>query len=121
MLSGFLAVPAFTSNTVPRTSKKRDLRSLSGHITVLLCCAWTTGYFAYHGRHGQHGFEARARLIERSNVLEFEIKSLEAVRAHLERDVALLSPEQPASDLVEEIARDMLGYSRPADRILRRP
>jgi cell division protein FtsB len=80
----------------------------------------TTGYFAYHAIHGRHGFEARARLIERSNVLEFEIKSLEAVKSHLQRDVALLSPELPAPDLIEEIARDVLGFSFPGERILRR-
>ncbi len=53
------------------------------------------------------------RLIERSALLEFEIKSLEAVRAKLERDVALLSPQKPDADLVEEIAREMLGFVRP--------
>jgi cell division protein FtsB len=92
----------------------------SRQLTVLLCCASTTGYFAYHTCTGRHGLEARARLIERSNVLEFEIKSLEAVRAHLAADIALLSPDTPDPDLVEEIARDVLGFSYPSDRILRR-
>ena len=59
-------------------------------------------------------------MIERSDVLEFEIKSLEAVQSHLSRDVALLSPELPSADLVEEIARDVLGFAGPADRIFRR-
>jgi cell division protein FtsB len=53
-------------------------------------------------------------------VLEFEIKSLEAVQSHLARDVALLSPDQPAADLVEEVARDVLGFSYPADLITKR-
>ncbi len=86
---------------------------------MLLCFLLATGYFAYHVIHGRHGFEARARLIERSSVLEFEIKSLEAVQSHLASDVALLSPEMPAADLVEEIARDALGFSRPSDRIFK--
>lgn len=59
-------------------------------------------------------------MIERSNVLEFEIKSLDAVRSHLARDVALLAPDQPAPDMVEEVARDVLGFSYPGDSILRR-
>ena len=105
---------------MPLKQKNDNRRFWSRQLPVLLCCVSTTGYFAYHTLNGRHGFEARARLIERSNVLEFEIKSLEAVRAHLERDVALLSPELPAADMVEEIARDVLGYSLPADRILRR-
>ena len=60
-------------------------------------------------------------LIERSSLLEFEIKSLEAVRAMLERDVALLAPDLPNPDLVEEIARDVLGFADPSDRVLAPP
>ena len=116
----FLDVPAFPSNTVQRRSNLRNRGSWSKQLPVLLCCLSATGYFAHHTIHGRHGFEARARLIERSNVLEFEIKSLEAVRAHLARDVALLAPDQPASDLVEEIARDVLGFSYAGDTITKR-
>jgi len=76
-----------------------------------------TAYFAYHAFNGRHGLEARQTLIERSNLLEFEIRSLEAVRAKLERDVALLKPDLPDADLVEEIARDVLGFARPTERI----
>ncbi len=63
----------------------------------------------------------RSRLIERSALLEFEVKSLEAVRAKLERDVALLSPQKPDDDLVEEIAREVLGFVRPQDQVLTQP
>jgi cell division protein FtsB len=87
---------------------------------LLLCLGWTA-YFAYHAIHGRHGLEARKTLIERSSLLEFEIKSLEAVRAMLERDVALLSPDLPNPDLVEEIARDVLGFADPSDRVLAPP
>ncbi|MGI9404713.1 MAG: FtsB family cell division protein, partial [Hyphomicrobium sp.] len=68
----------------------------------------------------RHGLEARSRLIERSTLLEFEIKSLEAVRAKLERDVALLAPERPDPDIVEEIARDVLGFAHADDRVVTR-
>ena len=54
----------------------------------------------------------------RSAVLEFEIKRLEAVRAKLERDVALLAAEKPDPDLVEEIAREVLGFVRPDDAVV---
>jgi cell division protein FtsB len=101
-------------------NNKNNWRRRSRQCFVLLSCCLTTGYFVNHANYGRHGFEARSALINRSNVLEFEIKSLEAVRAHLARDVALLSPELPAPDMVEEIARDVLGFSRPSDTILRR-
>jgi cell division protein FtsB len=85
---------------------------------VLLACLTAAAYFAYHARYGRHGMEARALLLERSALLNFETQSLETVRAKLERDVALLSPELPNADLVEEVARDVLGYVHPADRII---
>jgi cell division protein FtsB len=87
-------------------------------LPVSLLCLGLTAYFAYHAIHGRHGFETRTRLIERSEILEFEVKSLEAVRAKLERDVALLSPEIPHPDLVEETARDVLGLAKPGDRLI---
>jgi cell division protein FtsB len=87
-------------------------------VLVLLACLTASAYFAYHARYGRHGFEARARLIERSSLLDFEIKSLQTVRIKLERDVALLSPEIPNADLVEETARDVLGYVNPDDTIV---
>jgi cell division protein FtsB len=103
--------------TVPRHNYTDRRSRLRQSFVVLLCFA-LTAYFAHHALRGRYGFEARQRLIERSSILEFEVRSLEAVRARLERDVALLAPEFPHPDLVEEIARDVLGYAHPDDRIV---
>ena len=99
-----------------RSSAHRLVRLRQGF--VLLACLISTAYFAYHACYGRHGFKARTQLAERSALLDFEIKSLETVRSKLERDIALLSPELPNADLVDEIARDVLGYVSPDDRIL---
>jgi cell division protein FtsB len=85
---------------------------------VLLLCLGLTAYFAFHTLKGRHGLEARDRLLERESALQFEIQSLEAVRSMLERDVALLRPDLPDPDFVEEIAREVLGFAHPRDRIL---
>jgi cell division protein FtsB len=98
-----------------------DRRARPWQSPVLLLCLGVTAYFAYHAINGRHGLEARTKLIERSAILEFEIKSLEAVRAKLERDVALLAPDLPNPDLVEEIARDVLGFAYPSDRLVAVP
>jgi len=87
---------------------------------VLLLCLGLTAYFAFHAIHGRHGLETRSQLIERSALLEFEIKSLEAVRARLQRDVALLTPDRPDPDIVEEIAREVLGFVHPDDVVITR-
>ena len=98
--------------------RRMGTRPRLGQVLVLLACLSSTAYFVFHALHGHHGLEARNQLIERSELLEFEIKSLEAVRSKLERDVALLAPEIPNPDLVEELARDVLGYVHPADRVI---
>ena len=98
--------------------KQRAFARFVRQALVLLACLTATAYFAYHARYGRHGFEARSQLQERSALLDFEIKSLNAVRSKLQHDVALLTPELPNADLVEEIARDVLGYVNPRDRIV---
>jgi cell division protein FtsB len=85
---------------------------------VLLLCLGLTAYFAHHAIYGRHGLETRSKLIERSALLEFEIRSLEAVRAKLAHDVKLLSPDKPDPDLVEEIAREVLGFVHPDDVVM---
>lgn len=85
---------------------------------MLLSSLCATAYFTHHAMHGRHGLEARSALIERADLLEFEIRSLETVRARLRHDVALLTPDTPDPDLVEEIARDVLGYVHPTDRVI---
>lgn len=87
-------------------------------VLVLLACLVSSAYFGFHALHGRHGLDARNQLLERSALLDFEIRSLETVRSKLERDVALLSPQKPDPDMVEEIARDVLGYVRPDDVIV---
>lgn len=84
----------------------------------MLSCLGLTAYFAFHAYQGRHGFEARAEFIERTSLLEFEIASLEAVRSKLSRDVTLLRGEPPHPDLVDEVARDLLGFVHPSDRLI---
>lgn len=100
--------------------RNRSNRPLK-QVFVLLACLSASTYFAYHAVYGRHGLQAYQRLTERASILTFENKSLEGVRTKLERDVALLSPELPNPDMVEEIARDMLGYTHPQDKIIAAP
>jgi cell division protein FtsB len=85
---------------------------------VLLSSLGAAAYFTHHAINGRHGLEARSALLEQADLIEFEIRSLETVRARLRHDVALLTPDKPDPDLVEEIARDVLGYVHPADRVI---
>lgn len=106
--------------TVLRKTPKHDRPAGPRRILVVLTCLGLTCTFAYHAIYGRHGLETRSRLISRSAGLEFEIRGLEAVRARLRRDVALLSLDTPNADLVEEIARDVLGFVHPQDSVYSR-
>lgn len=85
---------------------------------VLLSCLSATAYCTYYAVYGRHGLQARSALAERADLVEFEIRSLQTVRARLAHDVALLAADPPDPDMVEEIARDVLGYVHPDDRIV---
>jgi cell division protein FtsB len=85
-------------------------------ILVSLFCLCALSYFAYHALNGKRGLEARHRLVERSRVLEPQIKRLEAARMRLEREVRLLDAGDP--DIIEELAIEVLGFARPGDRVI---
>lgn len=95
-----------------------DRRRRPWQVFVLLACLSLSAYFAYHAIHGRHGLKANSQLTNRSTLLEFEVRGLEAVRTKLERDIALLGQEPPHPDLVEDVARGVLGFAKPGDRVL---
>ena len=85
---------------------------------MLLGCLAASAYFVHYTISGTHGLAARSRLTERSNVLKQEIASLEALRRRLRRDVDLLAGTHPHPDLVEELARSVLGFTRLGDLVV---
>lgn len=85
---------------------------------VPLLCLALAAYFATYAVYGRHGLLARSKLHDRAAAVAFERETHEASRARLARDVALLAPDAPDADLVEEIARDVLGFAFPDDRVL---
>ncbi len=91
----------------------------AGRLPLVLLTGLTFSvYFTYHAITGRHGFGARQNLIIRTSALEREIGALEAVRTRLQRDVALLAPEQPHPDIIEFIAADVLGLVRPDAKVV---
>lgn len=101
------------------TTQDRRMRRPWQSQLVLHSCIFISAYFIHHAIYGKHGLEAQTRLSERTAELSREIRSLEAVRARLQRDVALLTTTPPARDMVEEIAQRDLGFAYPGDIIVR--
>lgn len=99
-------------------SSEHDPRWRPGQALVVLTCLSFSAYFAYHSYYGRYGFEARSRLVAQQTLLEFEIKSLEATRSRLERDIALLNATPAHPDIIDDIARRELGFAHPRDVIV---
>lgn len=90
-----------------------------GAAVLIAASVALAGYFAQHMLHGRHGLDAHWRLAERRVALERDIAGLQDRAARLRRDVDLLGPDIADPDLVEEIAREVLGFGRPGDIVIR--
>jgi cell division protein FtsB len=99
-------------------ARRRSSGWLGASVLIAASVA-LAGYFAHHMLHGRHGLDARWRLIERRVVVERDIAVLQDRAAGLRRDVDLLGPDIGDPDLVEEIAREVLGFGRSGDIVIR--
>jgi len=71
------------------------------------------GYFAYHAIEGERGLFAYMRLQDRIAEAEQARLEVAAVRAEMERRVALLRPDHTDPDMLDERARLMLNLAQP--------
>lgn len=69
------------------------------------------GYFAWHGWHGSFGIEARRQLDQEASRLEGELAKVKAERTAVERRVNLLRSASLESDMLDERAREILGFA----------
>ena len=91
------------------------------NAAIPLVCVSLIGYFAYHLFVGDHGLGARTQLDRRISTLAGELKGLQAVRAKLDRDVALLRAEHLDPDMLDERARAILNFAHPNDIVIIEP
>jgi cell division protein FtsB len=94
------------------------LRSFFLQLTLWLVAAVVVTYFSYHAVHGDRGLTARKSFDAELASLNTELKSVESERRDLERKVSQLRPDGVDRDLLDELARDSLGWLNPEDRIL---
>lgn len=87
-------------------------------IIFPVVCLALMGYFGYHLVAGERGLGARERIGTRVTMLEGELNGLKAVRAQLERDVALLRAEHLDPDMLDERARSILNFAHPKDLVI---
>ncbi len=98
-----------------------EIRVRARKILPTVLAASVVGYFGYHALHGERGFlawrELKGDLVAARSV-ETEIAEQ---HARLDRRTALLRTDNLDRDLLEERARDLLGYGHPNDLVILRP
>ncbi len=90
-----------------RQRKNSYLRPL---VVPVIALAFS-GYFAWHGWHGSFGIEARRHLAVEAARLDGELERVKAERRAVERRVALLRSASLESDMLDERAREILGFA----------
>mgnify|MGYP000852312121 CR=1 FL=1 len=103
-----------SNHVVIRPSQPLRLRQ----ALVPFICIIALGYFAYHAVYGRHGFISWLDIQNRIDTLEHQLAEVEAKRAQLDRQVALLRPESLDPDLLDERARAALGYANPGEIVI---
>lgn len=94
------------------------MRRFSRLPLVLLATTALSAYFIAHTISGRHGLEALNRTRQHLTEQERAKERLEADRDRLKADIRALSSEPPSSDIVREIAADVLRLVPPGSTVI---
>lgn len=92
-------------------STRQHRKSYLKPLLVPVIALAFSGYFAWHGWHGAFGIEARRQLAVEAARLDGELARVKAERRAIERRVSLLRASGLESDMLDERAREILGFA----------
>ena len=76
-------------------------------------------YFGYHALTGDRGLLTGPMREETLTQRTAELKRLQAERGQLEQNIRLLGERSLSKDLLDERARELLGFADPRDYVIR--
>ncbi len=76
-------------------------------------------YFAFYTLFGQRGLYRMFELQDHLQVTQIEYHEILKQRADLERNVALLKPNNLDIDMLDQRAREVLGLAHPDDIVIK--
>lgn len=94
------------------------MRRYGFDLTVTVVCFCLLGFFAWHGLNGKRSFANQTTILVKVSELEERRDAVRAKREALQTRVALLRPESIDADMLEEMARTMLGFSKPNEIVV---
>ena len=92
-------------------STRQHRKSYLRPLVVPVIALGFSGYFAWHGWHGSFGIEARRQLTVEADRLDRELDGVKKERRAIELRVNLLRSSSLESDMLDERAREILGFA----------
>ena len=92
-------------------------RYLKSALFPALCLCGVL-YFTHYALNGSYGYGALGAHREEITRMEVDLALLRAQSEHLERRAALLRSDSLDPDLLDERARQLLGYAHPREIII---
>jgi cell division protein FtsB len=87
-------------------------------LAVMLACLTLLGFFGWHGFYGPRGFAYKDQLAAKAEKLQAELDELTSERKRIDGRVQLIRPESIDPDLLDELARRTLNFSKPGEIVL---
>ncbi len=99
------------------------MRRYRTKLLIMLACLAAYGFFGWHALYGARSFAYQQSVREKLALAKIRLDSLTARRKALEARVKLLRGGSLDEDMLDEMARRMLGYANPGEyvSIERRP
>ncbi|MDH3741715.1 MAG: septum formation initiator family protein [Hyphomicrobiales bacterium] len=94
------------------------MRRYGFDLTVTVVCFCLLGFFAWHGLNGKRSFANQKTILVKVSQLEEKRDNVRAKREALQTRVALLRPESIDADMLEEMARTMLGFTKSNEIVI---
>jgi cell division protein FtsB len=94
------------------------MRRIPLGLAVTVICLGLLGYFTWHAMKGSRSFANYEKLELKIAALEGDLDAARARRAEFEQRVDLLRPENVDPDLVDELARQVLGFAAAGDLVV---
>lgn len=95
-------------------------RMVAAQVTLWIVAAGAVAYFSQQAYVGDHGLVASRSMETEIGQLEARLAGIKAERSAIEHRIDLLSNERIDPDLLDEQARNDLGWISPNDRVLQR-
>lgn len=95
-------------------------RMVAAQVTLWIVAVGAVAYFGQQAYVGDHGLVASRSMEAEIAQLEARLAGIKTERAAIEHRIDLLSNERIDPDLLDEQARNDLGWISPNDRVLQR-